>query len=456
MKPALLLFVLLSYSLAIVAQNSGNKERGPFQNDICLPAKLYMLSGVQNDVFVEPIIKRWRPYNDVVRFSGTAKYSRRLQRVASIVEPVDGATVAISLINQDYFDTLKTITSTIVVGEKGKGAETVTVSIIGDSFTQGGFFKDALLAKGYVPNIRMIGLRDVVSYPGQFDEGRGGWTLKKYFSVSNKRTDAYNGLWQPVGEFKYWGATDFWKLANAIRLNPQDDWSFGESYNAGRFATQSLHFDEKTGYKLNPEKNDVMYNNSLEQYVRYDGRKWVKTGYDEYVWDIDYAKYLSMWHLDAPSILAEFLGLNDFRSFTDPSKIDFTKWNAQIEKLAASYFKAVPNGKFVLMVPSSTCGILDNEAGDFTTRQNASMWEHRRNIVEKFDGREKENIYVIDAATAIDNLDGSNLTTDSVYTKPYSEYEGTEKIRVQKGNPHPYPNYPNMGVSLAGFIQKYR
>lgn len=203
MKPVLLLLVFLVCSLAIVAQNSGNKERRPFQNDICLPAKLYMLSGVQNDVFVEPIIKRWRPYNNVVRFSGTAKYSRRLQRVASIVEPVDGATVAISLINQDYFDTLKTITSTIVVGVKGKGAETVTVSIIGDSFTQGGFFKDALLAKGYVPNIKMIGLRDVAGYPGQFDEGRGGWTLNKYFTVTNTRTGAYNGFWQPGGDYKY-------------------------------------------------------------------------------------------------------------------------------------------------------------------------------------------------------------------------------------------------------------
>lgn len=30
-----------------------------------------MLEGVQNDIFVLPLIKRWRPYNDVVRFSGT-------------------------------------------------------------------------------------------------------------------------------------------------------------------------------------------------------------------------------------------------------------------------------------------------------------------------------------------------------------------------------------------------
>lgn len=456
MKPVIFILVLLSFSLSILAQSSVNKEREPFGNDIYLPAKLYMLPGVQNDIFVEPLIKRWRPYNDVVRFSGTAKYSRRLKRVASINNPKDGETIILSLINQDYFDTLKTISSSIVVGEKGKGGKTVTVSIIGDSFTQGAFFKDALLAKGFVPNIKMVGLRDVAGYPGQFDEGRGGWTLKKYFSVSNKRTDAYNGFWQPVGDCKYLGSTAFWIMANAIRLNPKADLSFWESYNAGRYQTYSLRYNEKTGYKLNPEKNDIMYDNSLGQYVKYDGRKWQEVQYEDFIWDFDYGKYLSMWQLEAPAILAEFLGLNDFRNAADPSKIDFSVWNTQIEKLAASYFQAVPDGKFVLMIPSSTCGILDNEAGDFTTRQNACMWEHRRNIIQNFDQREAENIYVVDAGIAIDNLNGSNFTADTVFTKPYSEYHGTENIQVQKGNPHPYPNYPNMGVSLASFIQKYR
>ena len=163
-----------------------------------------------------------------------------------------------------------------------------------------------------------------------------------------------------------------------------------------------------------------------------------------------------MWKLQKPLILAEFLGLNDFRDAPVPTTIDFTKWNAQIKTVIASYLKAVPAGKFVLMIPSSTCGILDNTAGDFTTKQNASMWELRRNIIENFDKRESENTYIVDAAIAIDDLNGFNFTTDASYTKPYSVFTDIENIAVQEGNPHPYPNYPNMGVSLAAFIQKYR
>ena len=446
-------------NVILTADSINNKslyETSKFKNDICLPSTIYMLSDIQNDIFVEPLIKRWRPYNDVVRFSGNVTFQRRLQRVASINNPVDSTIVTLDLINQDNFDTIKSIHSQIVVGKKGIGDDSVFVSIIGDSFTHGAFFKDALLVKDYVPGVRMIGLRDVAGFPGQSDEGRGGWTLEKYFSVTNKRTDSYNGFWQPEGEYKYWGASYFWKLAVEIRENPDQKWPFEEIYYVGRFNTCSRLFDGTTGYKLNPSANDIMFDNALESYVKFNGRKWVPVNYNDFKWDFDYQKYLTMWNLKAPSILAEFLGLNDFRDAPVPAEIDFTKWNAQIEKLAASYSKAVPDGKFVVMIPSSTCGILDNTSGAFTTKQNACMWEVRRNIIKHFDNRENENIYVVDAGISIDNKYGYRFSDDSVYSKPYSEYYGTEKIQVQKGNPHPYLSYPNMGVSLAVFIQKYR
>jgi len=435
---------------------SGDKNTINFVNDICIPSKLYMLLGVKNDLFVEPIIKRWRPYNDVVRFSGTGSFERRLQRVATINAPVDAGTITFTLINEDRFDTLKSFTATIVTGTPTVGDDSIAVSVIGDSFTNGAFFKDALLIKNYVPKIEMIGLRNIAGYPTQFDEGRGGWTLADYFNVSKNRTQAFNGFWQPTGDYKYWGATQFWKLANDIRLNPKKDWSFNESYNASRFGTQSLLFAPETGYKINPAQNDIMFDNTLGYYVKYDGTKWTKVTYEAYTWEFSYEKYLAMWNLKKPSILAEFLGLNDFANVPDPAKIDFKNWNKQIRILCSSYIKVVPNGKFVIMIPSSTCGILDNTAGDFTTKKNACMWELRKNIIDNFDKRESENIFIVDAAIAIDNVNGFNISTDKTYTNPYPEYAGNENIKVQTGNPHPYPNYPSMGISLAAFIQKYR
>lgn len=450
-----MLRVLLLLPVFLCESVSAQSPSG-FVNDICLPRTLYMLNQTQNDVFVEPLIKRWRPYNDVVRFAGTTAYSRRLQRVASIANPIDGSTLTLELVNQDEFKTLKTVSATVRVGQKKIGSDTITVSIIGDSFTHGAFFKDALLEKGYISKIKMIGLREVNGHPGQFDEGRGGWTLKNYFTVTNQRTQAYNGFWQPSGNYRYWGATAFWQLVRQLKSHPDKGWVFNERYNADRFASRATDFNEATGLRNKPQKNDLMYDNRTEQYILYDGKQWNSAKYGDFEWEFDYGKYLSMWNLKAPVILAEFLGLNDFRSAKDPATISFTEWNAQMEKLIRSYKKAVPNGKFVLMIPSSTCGILDNQAGDFTTRQNACMWEVRRNIIQNFDERADEQIYVVDAGIAIDNLSGSRFSTDTTFTLPYAGYTGKDLIAVQTGNPHPYLNYPTMGISLAAFIQFHR
>lgn len=451
---ALTLCCFLSWCHSTSAQTSQ-----AFENDICLPSTLYFLSGVQNDIFVEPLIKRWRPYNDVVRFSGTAKYVRRLERVASVTEPEDKSTVTVTLINQDDFDTVKSITSTVVLGKRGIGTEPVTVSIIGDSYTNGAFFRNALLDNGHVPNIQMIGLREVLGYQGpadQFDEGRGGWRLSTFFRVTKGRTQSYNGFWQPEGDAKYWGSTHFWILANEIRVNPDKEYTFDEKYFTGRFYKSSLLFDVKTGYKLKPGLNDIMYDNSLEQFVKYDGKRWRTVAYEDFNWSFNYGKYLSMWKLKAPMILAEFMGLNDFGSAPYKKNRDFTEWNALVEQVASSYLKAVPKGKFVMMIPSSTCGTLDNKDGSFTSRTHANIWDLRKNIIEKFDNRQSEGFYIVDSGIAIDNLYGFNFTRDTAFTKPYPEYSGEERIPIQAGICHPYANYPTLGYSLAAFIQAHR
>ena len=145
------------------------------------------------------------------------------------------------------------------------------------------------------------------------------------------------------------------------------------------------------------------------------------------------------------------LGLNDFRS--QPMPIDFSKWNSRMELLLLSYREAVPDGRLVICTPCSSCGILDNAAGDFTVRQNAAMWEARKNVIDVFDKREKEGVYIVDASITIDNENGYNQQDDEL---PFEGYKGSKRLVVQKGNPHPYSNYPNLGLPIAAFVQYYR
>lgn len=400
------------------------------ENDICIPKYMYLLSDTQNNLFVEAFIKRWKSDNNFVRFAGSITYSRRTDRVASIDQPLAWRTVSVALYNND-FEIIKHITSIIRLGKKGIGSKPVYVQILGDSFVQGAFFKDALLTKGYVPNIHMVGLRKIDGETAQYDEGRGGDMLKDYFGVHTSDTKAYQGYMHPDGDYKYYGPTGFWINCHKVMSG-----NTGLSYTCGRYDDYAIRFDATTGYLLSPNTNDVQYDNSKGRYVKYDGNQWADVT-ENLTWSFSYKKYLEAWNITAPQFFGENLGLNDFRNDINA---DFTEWNERIEIMKNSYLEAVPNGKFMILIPSSTCGSMNNANGDFTLYQNAAMWRLRKNIIDKFDNRESEGYYLVDVGITIDNEDGY-----------YKDANG-----VQTGNPHPYPNYPTMGIPIAAFIQFHR
>ena len=401
----------------------------PFVNDICLPSALYMLADTPNDVFVQPFLKRWRPYNDFVRFAMKDKnaFSRRLSHVATVSKPTDGAVLHVDLVNGDEFKTVKRLAPVLRVGKKGAGEKDVYAQIIGDSLTHGRFFQAALLDSGYVPKLHLVGLLKFAD--GQYNEGRGGWSLATYFSVPSP----------------------FWKMAWRCVRKTQPK-GFEPSYSCARFDSCVTRFDEQTGVLLNPAEGDVQYDEDAKSFVRYDGAAWRAVPAQSLKWRFDYGKYLQMWNIPSPQFLFVSLGVNDFRGRLNA---DYSQWERQITTMKESYLAACPGGKFVIAIPISTCGSIDNAAGDFTPLQNAAMWNFRNWLIQTFDKREKDGFYLLDGGIATDNDYGFNLAKGSA-TVPFEGYNGEENLRVQTGNPHPYPNYVTMGLPFAAFIQYYR
>lgn len=427
---------LLCVLVAVLAS-----ELSAWTNDICMPSALWMLDGVPNEVYVHPILKRWCPYDDFVRFEfkdGKGSFSRRLNRVATISGVKDGAVLEVRLVNGDEFETVKTCLSEVHVGRPGVGKDEVCVQILGDSFTHGEFFRHALLDSGWVPHARLVGL--LKCGEGQYDEGRGGWSLANYFRVTRGEYETYHGYMQPDAG-RYWGATAFWRMAWRCVRGSQPD-GFRPKYFCSRMDDCVTRFDEKTGLLLGPRKGDIQFDNDARAMIRFDGVRWTKADEKSLSWTFDYAKYLEMWGLKRPQFLFVLLGLNDFRN---DLKADFTEWGERILKVRDSYLKACPDGKFVICIPSSTCGSVDNAAGDFTPYQNAAMWRFRKWLIEWFDRRVKDGIHLLDLGIGIDNECGFR-----------SEVKEGGRLVVQNGNPHPYPNYPRMGIPLAAFIQCFR
>jgi hypothetical protein len=442
MKTISLFIAILAFCGCLSAQNE------PFRNDICLPSKQYMLSGVQNDMFIQTFLKRWRPYDDFVRFSGTAIYSRRYEKVASVSKPETGQTIKAELINGNEFNIVKTAECVVVMGEAGTGKNEVVVQFLGDSFTKGNYFKSAFLEKGFVPNVKCVGLRTINGYENQYHEGRGGWTLANYFSNKVETAVFFNPFLQPQGKQRYWGSTEFWKTAIGVNNKTIVSAGLEPAYSCGDYDCTRFNAD---GFLAKPDKEDVMFDFTNKCYVFWNGKAWKKIDADSLLWTFQYGKYLTMWNIRPPKFLIVMLGLNDFRSRPFPA--DFSEWNARMETLLKSYKEAVPDGRLVVCTPCSSCGILDNKAGDFTVRQNAAMWEARRNIIDVFDQRESEGIYVVDASITIDNENGYNEKSTEF---PYEGYTGENRLKVQEGNPHPYPNYPNLALPIAAFVQYFR
>ncbi len=417
----------------ILLASSFGAHSQSFQNEITLPSKQYMLEGVANEMYVQTFLKRSTLGDVTVRFGGSAGYATggRTEKKGVVDKPVSGESIEVEMVSLVDFSVVDSATSEIVAGRPFVGEQEVRVQFLGDSFTKGNYFKSAFLESGYIPNVKLIGTRETSEYAGQFYEGRGGWTLAKYFSDMPDESFFYNPYYQPEGEYRYWGNSGFWKTVVELKQNPKADFSI--RYNCDGYDASGFGEDGKLAA---PQKGDMMYDSSEKKYIVWSGKRWQKIEKPE-AWRFDFAKYLDMWGLDAPQFLVVMLGLNDFRDLEMP--LDFREWNVMAEELLASYKSAVPQGRLLLCTPCTSCGTLNNEKGDFTIKQNAAMWEVRKNIIQNFDNRESDGIYVVDASITIDNENGYNM-----------------KNGLQVGNPHPYPSYPALGVPIAAFVQYYR
>ena len=138
------------YGQDIPLTKSGNEEiHESFRNKLAMPSKMYVLQGIDNNLFFKPIVMRWRPNDDYVRFSlkDKTKLEKHLSTVATIKESNDGSILNVTLINSDLFETIDHKEVQICSAKPFEGDEEVIVSFIGDSYTKGMFYNDALLEK---------------------------------------------------------------------------------------------------------------------------------------------------------------------------------------------------------------------------------------------------------------------------------------------------------------------
>lgn len=422
-------------------------------NAIRLPNTLYILGGVNNNIFYNTFARFWDD-SYYVSQTGATGIARILPRVITLKNPTTNTNVTFSLNNARTGVVESTIRSKLVVGTPSVGDTQVTISIIGDSYTHGDFFVGALLANGYVPNLKMVGLRRVNdTYLTQHDEGRGGWKLTDYFKPAHELdmvTHGFNPFWQPDGEFRFWGTVEFWAAAKKCADGTYTEAS-GWWYQASMYNDYVSVFND-SGYLVSPTTNDIMYSQTSKKYMVWSGTEWVDAQYETYTWAFDYAKYLAMWSIEAPEMLFMYLGVNDFWG-TAPTAETIGNWLSMAETLKDSYFSAKPDGKFAILTPTTVC--MKNQSGYSSQAVHANMWTLRTAILDKFDYYGESKVFVIDTALAIDSEHSFIFSDDEAITLPFDGYTGDERIYASN-DIHPRVSYLSLGYPLAAFIQAKR
>tara|TARA_R110000737_G_scaffold232901_1_gene246247 strand:- start:1208 stop:3727 length:2520 start_codon:yes stop_codon:yes gene_type:complete len=412
--------------------------------NISTPKKQYLLGGYENSFYFNGLVDKFKTDN-YIRFGVPFFNYQKLSRLTNPTTENTGVTIEVL---DDNFDTIDSTTFDVLIGEQATDNGLVNGVGIGDSFTHSGKY----LKKVYdvCPNINFDGLRstdDIAPYPFKY-EGRGGWTLQKYFNPFNA-VESHSPFMHHA-TYNYYGQTAFWW--NVLTNNPT-----GYQYDMFQIKAAEIGFNSLTGIKTTPVLNDLMYfdKDGSNVYKYFNGSVWVDAVLTSDDFTFNFAKYRSIWSIIQPDIVTVYLGLNDFRGASNVVAVQsaFTEWKTQMDALIASVLVDNASAKIAICLPASYCGKDDNLEGVLNAKLNRNMWEARKLIIAEYDEREGDSIYVVDMGIVTDPK-YAYKEADEV---PFSDYDGSEVRTIDSNTPHVLTSgYNQIGVKLAAFIQKIR
>lgn len=411
---------------------------------LSFPSKQYLLSGYENSRYYKAIMRRWIPDKYFCRFEGSE--FNNYKNFARVTNPSNATTGAKVKVYDDEFREVDSKTFDILIGDQATDNGAIVVNAVGDSFTDTPYY---LQPAATLPSISFDAMRSYsASVPDS--EGRGGWTLNRYFNdiYGTPYTNGFSPFIHPVDPYVYYGSTNFWKdVVNGVS---------GYQLNGYSAKATEIGFNSSDGYKTSPSQNDVMWVDANGQYEYWDGSAWTAITASTLNFSFNYGKYLSTWNITTPDIVTVMLGLNDFRTKNNEQAVETlfnATWKSQMESFITSVHAANANAKFAILLPTSTMATLNNNGDVFTQKQNAMMWKARDLIINNFDERTGENIWVVDTGASLDDEYGFNYSEEA----PFSQYSGTETRKIQNNSPHPsIEGYNQLGIPLSGWIQAVR
>ena len=374
-----------------------------------------------------------------MRLSGTGvkSYSKKAK-----ITPTVNATLTANLYTED-FSLIQTKSISLIVKDYASLTGLKNVICLGDSLTEGGRFIDKskqLLTNKVSFNGVIQSLQGDVN---NYSEGRSGWTLAQYFSMSKSSSAYYSPFLHPAGK-KYYGVVE--KNASELLLSQR---------GGTKSKLQAIGFNSN-GYITTPTANvSVVYSIANSRYEIWNGSAWVDAILTDTDFVFNFATYRSAWNIPATDILYIMLGTNDFRNLEPSSVLSaFSSYKTLLDQVIASAKADNASIKIGVGIANTYVGSDDNDGGFFNRKSTRAMWEARKMKIANYDNRVGESIYLVDWGFSFNAKSGFDKTTET----PFVDYTGTEIDSLDGNTPHPgvtNNGYFPMGQTIAAFISQF-
>ena len=432
-------------------------------DDLLLPRNLYILKGSDTEerlnIFYKNALLTLSPTYNVSTYSpyGSSVYGRWLYKSSSNNLSIPTEPFELSMIAKTE-NGFVSKSSTVEIVDTSNDAP-IRLLPIGDSLTRAGVYLSQIENK--LSNITFLGTRFYPTDGIPAREGRGGWTLEKYFTfINSSELDSPFMFPINVSGAHYKGNTRDWKAI--CYENPNYAAYNGFQKLARGWKDEGEYLYDQNGYYKYPTIGDVMVDPSLpvgRQWVEWNGSYWQPMLVQPTEFEFNFTKYMernqAAFAEGTPTHVSILLGANEFGFNKEIDEVDLfiNRLNAMID----SIHTFDPNIKIILCTPTiaPNSNLITSSKKDFYFEYDLRIKYVTSRLLKAFDTDEAlaRQIYIAPMTLTLDANTGYD------YIEKDEIIDGISSRVVDVTNSiHPSNAYGQlqMGDTLAAVLQKYR
>ncbi len=377
------------------------------------------------NIYFRNIIHPFREEWDVRTYCDYGMNLGKCWRISAFPHDVDSFDFEIVIWNE-YGEKIASKKSRIELYDRSEYDKEHNILFFGDSMTYDTAYIQRVSAN--LCNLNFVGSRNFFGNIG-FD-ARGGWAFNDYFTVNKERFGVSPFLF-PKGIDNYLGDADF---HNRVKSKHNLDYSFA-------------------GYEKHDFQEGGLYGKGGDIYTYKNGEFELFMEAPE--WELNFGKYIQRHKIENLNTVSILMGANDIKGDYDKFGEVIDRYISNLERFINSIHEYDKNVSVIINLPiiSADQYSWGVQTGNKDTRK---LYDFRvkcacKRILEKWDNKESENIFIGPMLLCIDWENGfpkqcvkSNLHSENL------EYHHSNWV-------HPnLAGYYQMGDAICGLIQKIR